>query len=149
MLPFVHAGHKGIFSGASGLKIAYLSGVESSVEPAAAHCFSAKDVSDLKMAWLSTSKCKGVDILLTSPWPRGVETFGTSPVSVLSGAGLLLAWSPLGKHSLVALRGLMGLRWVGDAWGGAVTIPLRNTRRHLFSHKELVGWFCSAESSNS
>ncbi|XP_042317504.1 CWF19-like protein 1 [Sceloporus undulatus] len=74
-----YLGRKGIFSGASGLQIAYLSGTESRQEPAPAHCFSAQDVADLKASLLSTSKFRGVDILLTSPWPKGIETFGNDP----------------------------------------------------------------------
>lgn len=74
-------GRKGVFSGASGLQIAYLSGAESTEDPAPAHCFRTKDVTDLKTSLQSTSEFKGVDILLTSCWPKGVEIFGNSPVS--------------------------------------------------------------------
>ncbi|KAL8168569.1 UNVERIFIED_CONTAM: hypothetical protein K2H54_002836 [Gekko kuhli] len=77
-----YLGRKGVFSGASGLQIAYLSGVESLQEPAPAHCFSSKDVADLKTSLLSTPKFKGIDILLTSCWPRGIEKFGNSPGNV-------------------------------------------------------------------
>ncbi|XP_015281792.1 PREDICTED: CWF19-like protein 1, partial [Gekko japonicus] len=77
-----YLGRKGVFSGASGLQIAYLSGVESLQEPAPAHCFSSKDVADLRTSLLSTPKFKGIDILLTSCWPRGVEKFGNSPGNV-------------------------------------------------------------------
>ncbi|XP_013924533.1 PREDICTED: CWF19-like protein 1 [Thamnophis sirtalis] len=76
-----YLGRKGVFSGASGLQIAYLSGIESTEDPAPAHCFSTKDVIDLKTSLQSTSKFKGVDILLTSCWPKGVEAFGNSSVS--------------------------------------------------------------------
>ncbi|XP_043387217.1 CWF19-like protein 1 isoform X5 [Chelonia mydas] len=72
-------GRKGIFSGTSGLQIAYLSGTESLSEPAPAYSFSFKDVSELKISLLSTPKFKGVDILLTSPWSRGVGNFGNKP----------------------------------------------------------------------
>ncbi|KAM9117465.1 CWF19-like protein 1 isoform 1-T1 [Pangshura tecta] len=74
-----YLGRKGIFSGTSGLQIAYLSGTESLSEPAPAYSFSSKDVSELKISLLSTPKFKGVDILLTSPWPRGVGNFGNKP----------------------------------------------------------------------
>ncbi|XP_070799316.1 CWF19-like protein 1 [Pituophis catenifer annectens] len=87
-----YLGRKGVFSGASGLQIAYLSGVESTEDPAPAHCFSTKDVIDLKTTLQSTSKFKGVDILLTSCWPKGVEIFGNSPGDVNSlkcGSGLV------------------------------------------------------------
>ncbi|NXR11629.1 C19L1 protein, partial [Semnornis frantzii] len=73
-----YLGRRGLYSGASGLQIAYLSGTEAQQEPAPAYSFSAKDVAELKTSLLSTPNFKGVDILLTSPWPRGVETFGNS-----------------------------------------------------------------------
>ncbi|KAK4821225.1 hypothetical protein QYF61_015793 [Mycteria americana] len=73
-----YLGRRGLYSGASGLQIAYLSGTESQDEPAPAHSFSAKDVAELKTSLLSTPNFKGVDILLTSPWPRDVGTFANS-----------------------------------------------------------------------
>ncbi|XP_008122722.1 CWF19-like protein 1 [Anolis carolinensis] len=73
-----YLGHKGVFSGASGLQIAYLSGTESTQEPAPAHGFSARDVANLRASLLSAPGFKGVDILLTSPWPKGIQAFGNS-----------------------------------------------------------------------
>ncbi|KFV69332.1 CWF19-like 1, partial [Dryobates pubescens] len=73
-----YLGRRGLYSGASGLQIAYLSGTEAQQEPAPAYSFSAKDVAELKTSLLSTPNFRGVDILLTSPWPRGAETFGNS-----------------------------------------------------------------------
>lgn len=72
-------GRRGLFSGTSGLQIAYLSGTESQDEPTPAYSFSSKDVTELKSSLLSTPSFKGVDILLTSPWPRDVESFANSP----------------------------------------------------------------------
>lgn len=79
----VNAGRRGLYSGTSGLQIAYLSGTESQEEPAPAYSFSAKDVAELKTSLLSNPNFKGVDILLTSSWPRDVGTFANSPVSFL------------------------------------------------------------------
>ncbi|KAM6265431.1 CWF19-like protein 1 isoform 2-T2 [Porphyrio hochstetteri] len=73
-----YLGRRGLYSGTSGLQIAYLSGTESQDEPAPAYSFSAKDVTELKTSLLSTPNFRGVDILLTSPWPRDVGTFGNS-----------------------------------------------------------------------
>ncbi|NWH77195.1 C19L1 protein, partial [Piaya cayana] len=73
-----YLGRRGLYSGTSGLQIAYLSGTESKEEPAPAYSFSAKDVAELKTSLLSTPNFKGVDILLTSPWPRDVGNFGNS-----------------------------------------------------------------------
>lgn len=84
----IHAGRRGLFSGTSGLQIAYLSGTESQEEPTPAYSFSSKDVTELKSSLLSTPNFKGVDILLTSPWPRDVESFANSPVSLLFSGGI-------------------------------------------------------------
>ncbi|XP_069619506.1 CWF19-like protein 1 isoform X1 [Ranitomeya imitator] len=75
-----YLGRKGVFTGVSGLQIAYLSGIESSSEPAPAYCFTAKDVTSLKTSLTTNSKFRGVDILLTSPWPRDVWNYGNAPV---------------------------------------------------------------------
>lgn len=84
----IHAGRRGVFSSTSGLQIAYLSGTESQDEPAPAYSFSSKDVTELKTSLLSTPNFKGIDILLTSPWPRDVENFANSPVSLVFSGGM-------------------------------------------------------------
>uniref|UniRef100_A0A3Q1JCZ1 CWF19-like protein 1 n=1 Tax=Anabas testudineus TaxID=64144 RepID=A0A3Q1JCZ1_ANATE len=74
-----YLGRRGVFTGASGLQIAYVSGKEALHEPAPAHCFTSKDLSALVAPLTSTSKFRGVDILLTSQWPRGVWHYGNNP----------------------------------------------------------------------
>ncbi|XP_066580749.1 CWF19-like protein 1 [Amia ocellicauda] len=74
-----YLGRKGVFTGASGLQIAYVSGREAQQEPAPAYCFSPKDVTSLMTPLVSSSKYTGVDILLTSQWPRGVWQYGNNP----------------------------------------------------------------------
>lgn len=78
---FFEPGRKGVFTGSSGLQIVYLSGTESLSEPVPSYSFSPKDVSFLRTMLCSTSQFKGVDILLTSPWPKYVGNFGNSSVS--------------------------------------------------------------------
>ncbi|XP_055208718.1 CWF19-like protein 1 isoform X5 [Gorilla gorilla gorilla] len=73
-----YLGRKGIFTGSSGLQIVYLSGTESLNEPVPGYSFSPKDVSSLRTMLCTTSQFKGVDILLTSPWPKYVGNFGNS-----------------------------------------------------------------------
>ncbi|XP_023062179.2 CWF19-like protein 1 isoform X3 [Piliocolobus tephrosceles] len=73
-----YLGRKGIFTGSSGLQIVYLSGTESLNEPVPSYNFSPKDVSSLSTMLCTTSQFKGVDILLTSPWPKYVGNFGNS-----------------------------------------------------------------------
>uniref|UniRef100_A0AAY4DAH6 CWF19-like protein 1 n=1 Tax=Denticeps clupeoides TaxID=299321 RepID=A0AAY4DAH6_9TELE len=75
----VYLGRRGIFTGASGLQIAYVSGREARQEPAPAHCFTPKDASVLVDPLVSSSKFRGVDVLLTSQWPRGVWQYGNNP----------------------------------------------------------------------
>ncbi|XP_006119667.1 CWF19-like protein 1 isoform X2 [Pelodiscus sinensis] len=77
-----YLGRKGIFNSVSGLQIAYLSGTESQSEPAPAYSFINKDVAELKTSLLSLPNFRGVDILLTSPWPRDVGNFGNKPGQV-------------------------------------------------------------------
>ncbi|XP_063784574.1 CWF19-like protein 1 isoform X2 [Pseudophryne corroboree] len=105
-----YLGRKGVFTGASGLQIAYLSGIESSSEPAPAYCFSPKDVMSLKMSLTTNSKFKGVDILLTSPWPKDVWSYGNAPTDVdLKSCGSALVSSLAGslkpRYHFSALEG--------------------------------------------
>lgn len=74
-----YLGRRGVFTGASGLQIAYVSGREAIQEPAPAHCFTPKDLGALVSPLVNNSKFKGVDILLTSQWPKGVWQYGNSP----------------------------------------------------------------------
>ncbi|KAM9327368.1 CWF19-like protein 1 [Pholidichthys leucotaenia] len=74
-----YLGRRGVFTGVSGLQIAYVSGQEAVQEPAPAHCFTSKDLLALVTPLTSSSKFRGVDILLTSQWPRGVWHFGNNP----------------------------------------------------------------------
>jgi len=75
-------GRRGLYTGSSGLTVAYLSGVESSGEDVAddAH-FTAKDVDDLRQSLAGAGQFRGVDLLLTSLWPRGVDKYATAAVS--------------------------------------------------------------------
>ncbi|XP_076862914.1 CWF19-like protein 1 [Brachyhypopomus gauderio] len=75
----IYLGRRGIFTGASGLQIAYVSGREALQDPAPAHCFTPKDLTALVTPLTSNSKFKGVDILMTSQWPRGVWQYGNNP----------------------------------------------------------------------
>ncbi|KAM9496645.1 CWF19-like protein 1 [Clarias gariepinus] len=74
-----YLGRRGVFTGASGLQVVYVSGREAQQEPAPAHCFTPKDLTALITPLVSNSKFKGVDILLTSQWPRGVWQYGNNP----------------------------------------------------------------------
>ncbi|KPP64614.1 CWF19-like protein 1-like [Scleropages formosus] len=94
-----YLGRKGIFTGASGLQIAYISGRGGHQEPAPAHCFTPKDVTSLVAPLVSNTKFKGVDILLTSQWPRGVWQYGNNPDIDTKSCG-----APLLAHLAESLR---------------------------------------------
>ncbi|KAK3103656.1 hypothetical protein FSP39_020809 [Pinctada imbricata] len=71
------AGKRGRFKGSSGLSLAYLSGVESSESKSSDTTFGDQDVSHLVLPVSTDTKFKGVDILITSQWPDGVEKYGS------------------------------------------------------------------------
>lgn len=77
-------GRKGIFTTAGGLKVAYLSGIEleAGKNPVPDHCFSEADVKSLvsSVTNAGSKDFVGVDILLTSQWPKAVCTYGNAPV---------------------------------------------------------------------
>ncbi|XP_034092401.1 CWF19-like protein 1 isoform X3 [Gymnodraco acuticeps] len=74
-----YLGRRGVFTGVSGLQIAYVSGREALQDPPPAHCFTSKHLSALVAPLTGNSKFRGVDILLTSQWPRGVWHYGNTP----------------------------------------------------------------------
>ncbi|XP_060885732.1 CWF19-like protein 1 [Labrus mixtus] len=104
-----YLGRRGVFTGVSGLQIAYVSGREASQEPAPAHCFTHKDLAALVAPLTSSSKFRGVDILLTSQWPRGVWHYGNMPEvnikSCGSGAVSNLADKLKPRYHFAALEG--------------------------------------------
>ncbi|KAM4523006.1 CWF19-like protein 1 [Fundulus diaphanus] len=104
-----YLGRRGVFTGASGLQLAYVSGQEALQEPAPAHCFTSKDLSALVTSLTGSSKFRGVDILLTSQWPRGVWHYGNNPEvntkSCGSGAIASLADKLKPRYHFAALEG--------------------------------------------
>lgn len=74
-------GRKGRYIESAGLQIAYLSGIEGPGERGEAHTFGSQDVSDLMSPVVNDSRYKGVDILLTCQWPKGVDKYATSLVN--------------------------------------------------------------------
>lgn len=63
-----YLGRKGTFTGSSGLSVAYLSGKEG--DRSELGVFSRQDVSSLLLPCEGDTKFRGVDILLTSQWPK-------------------------------------------------------------------------------
>ncbi|XP_076356766.1 CWF19-like protein 1 [Tachypleus tridentatus] len=75
-----YLGKKGILTGSSGLKVAYLSGTESSgKQELQKTCeFNEQDVESVHGP-VSKGSENGVDILLTSEWPKGITNYAGSP----------------------------------------------------------------------
>lgn len=72
-----------MFTGSSGLQVAYLSGSEVPTGEAANPLlhFTLADIVSLKESLISLPNFKGIDILLTSVWPKGVDKYGMQCVS--------------------------------------------------------------------
>jgi len=68
-----YLGRRGVYTTGTGLSIAYLSGMEG---PTSDTTFTQKDIEDLRQPRMNDNSFLGVDILLTSQWPRGVEKYG-------------------------------------------------------------------------
>ncbi|XP_017089149.2 CWF19-like protein 1 homolog [Drosophila bipectinata] len=72
-----YLGKRGIYTTSNGVKVAYLSGVEATGTKNSEHEFTKDDVNAVKNACLDaknrTTEYRGVDVLLTSQWPYGVQ----------------------------------------------------------------------------
>ena len=77
------SGRHGRYAEGSGLKIVYMGGVEAEGEKGLS-TFNSQDVADLLQPVVGDSSYKGVDIRLTSQWPRDIPQFASEPVSVWS-----------------------------------------------------------------
>ncbi|XP_078000079.1 CWF19-like protein 1 [Glandiceps talaboti] len=78
-----YLGRKGIFTSTSGLQVAYISGIEAGAGlPSKKYHFTDSHVTELIESLTSDSQFKGIDILLTSAWPKGVCQYATLPEGV-------------------------------------------------------------------
>jgi len=69
-----------VYTTACGLSIAYLSGIDDGAVTDGGDVnqdvhFTPSDIDMLCLSMTKDSKFIGVDILLTSPWPRGIEKY--------------------------------------------------------------------------
>jgi len=80
-------GRRGLYTGSSGLTVAYLSGIETGggsgreATTDDAH-FTAVDIDDLRQSLTGIGQFRGIDLLLTSQWPRGIDKYATTVVSL-------------------------------------------------------------------
>ncbi|XP_030388604.1 CWF19-like protein 1 homolog [Scaptodrosophila lebanonensis] len=72
-----YLGKRGVYTLSGGVKIAYLSGVECSAGTNDAYQFTKADVQSVRNSCLISKNCatdyRGVDVLLTSQWPYGMQ----------------------------------------------------------------------------
>ncbi|KAH8407462.1 hypothetical protein KR222_001468, partial [Zaprionus bogoriensis] len=72
-----YLGKRGVYTLSSGVKIAYLSGVEATGSIAGEHEFNKSDIQAVRNSCLVSKNCasdyRGVDVLLTSQWPYGLQ----------------------------------------------------------------------------
>jgi hypothetical protein len=116
-----YLGRRGTYTGSSGLSIAYLSGMEqviadnsgnAAVEASdKATSFMATDVNDLRLSLGTDGKYSGIDLLLTSEWPKGVDKYGIPADGVDSkilGSALIsqLALGLKPRYHFAALHGI-------------------------------------------
>lgn len=88
-----YLGKRGLYNASSGLKIAYLSGIEQKSTGNKAIYFNEKDVISVKNSCLKGQPSfRGVDILLTSPWPEGVTNFDSNKPDCKYQGSKLIAW---------------------------------------------------------
>ncbi|XP_002732856.1 CWF19-like protein 1 [Saccoglossus kowalevskii] len=89
-----YLGKRGVFNSMSGLQVAYISGIEqpSGSSDAKAHHFTDIDVTALIESLTADTNFKGVDVLLTSQWPKGVSQNASQPDGITdktSGSSLI------------------------------------------------------------
>ncbi|XP_055345564.1 CWF19-like protein 1 isoform X2 [Paramacrobiotus metropolitanus] len=107
-----YLGQRGIFTFGCGLKVAYLSGKEAadpSSSDASAISFNQQSVEEVATL-AGGNTCPGVDLLLTSQWPAGVEKLAgqTSVDSAQIGSGLIaqLAQAIKPRYHFAGLTGV-------------------------------------------
>lgn len=101
-----YLGKRGLYTGTSGLKVAYVSGIEGeSGKPSQHHTFKEADVEAVKNICFRGHQFRGVDVLITSPWPKDIR-FGAQAES--SGSWLL-SWLAVQLKPRYHFCGLEGI----------------------------------------
>lgn len=88
-----YLGKRGLYTASSGLKIAYLSGIEKTTNENKFISFDEQDVVSVKNSCLKGQPSfRGVDILLTSPWPDGIINHDSNNPKHKYQGSKLIAW---------------------------------------------------------
>jgi hypothetical protein len=76
------AGKRGLFTTTSGLKLVYASGTEAESDKSSHHSFTKEDIESLRNICVrGQTNFRGVDILITSSWPKDIMLGDKSSVS--------------------------------------------------------------------
>eukprot|EP00794_Sanderia_malayensis_P016735 gene16735-18431_t len=84
-----YLGKQGIYTFMSGIKIAYISGEQYTASNKTSHTFQKSDIAVLLKRVKEDEKFIGVDILLTSVWPKDVTQYTRSKFDVSNASSLL------------------------------------------------------------
>lgn len=89
-----YLGKRGLFTSSSGLKLVYVSGIEAESDVLSHYNFTDKDIESVKNACLrGQTDFRGVDILITSSWPKDIMLGDKScSVQVEPNGSWLLSW---------------------------------------------------------
>lgn len=105
-----YLGKRGVYTASSGLKIAYVTGTESNSSEAKSTCFNENDVISIKNSCLrGQPSFRGIDILLTSPWPLGITNLDPNKPNFIYQGSKLIAWLAVQvkpRYHVSALEGI-------------------------------------------
>lgn len=105
-----YLGKRGLYVASTGLKIAYLSGIERQSNENQGICFNEHDVTSIRNGCLKGQPSfRGVDILLTSPWPDGIDNFDPNKPDHKYQGSKLIAWLATNikpRYHISALEGI-------------------------------------------
>ncbi|KAG7201776.1 hypothetical protein KM043_004496 [Ampulex compressa] len=88
-----YLGKRGLYTASSGLKIAYISGMECNSPEYNPVCFNECDVVSIKNACLKGQPSfRGIDVLLSSPWPQGITNLDPNKPNFKVNGSKLIAW---------------------------------------------------------
>ncbi|CAL7946098.1 unnamed protein product [Xylocopa violacea] len=88
-----YLGKRGLYTASSGLKIAYVSGVECNPSDPTSVTFNENDVMSIRQACLKGQPSfRGIDILMSSPWPMGITNLDPNKPNFKYQGSKLIAW---------------------------------------------------------
>ncbi|OAD59303.1 CWF19-like protein 1 [Eufriesea mexicana] len=107
-----YLGKRGLYTASSGLKIAYISGIENNSSEKKSIYFSESDVVSIKQACLKGQPSfRGIDILMSSPWPAGVTNLDPNKPSFKYDGSKLISWLAAQIKPRYHVSGLEGIHY--------------------------------------